>query len=153
MSGKRRSWTTGLDYGKILRFKRAFARRIPMVVNLSIPDELYSQYVEMNKTNPGKAMVQQLKRFAQINPGKRVVILTDEPLAELQRLAEKSLETPEDILKIVSESLHVKHEGVEVKFTEAQRNRMRQDARFWSQDPGVYASKKLQALVDATFGA
>jgi len=124
-----------------------------MVVNLSIPDELYAQYVEMNKTNPGKAMVKQLKRFADVNPSTRVVILQDESLAELQRLAERSLETPRDILSLVEKALTVEGEGVKVKFTDVQRNRMRQDAKFWNEDPGVYASKKLQNMVDTAFGA
>lgn len=124
-----------------------------MVVNLSIPDELYAQYVEMNKTNPGKAMVKQLKRFADVNPSTRVVILQDEVLAELQRLAERSLETPRDILSLVEKALTVEGEGVKVKFTDVQRNRMRQDAKFWNEDPGVYASKKLQNMVDTAFGA
>jgi len=123
-----------------------------MVVNLSIPDELYALYVGMNKTNPGKAMVKQLQRFGDVNPGTRVVILKDESLAELQRLAERSLETPKDILSLVEKALHIEGEGVQVKFTDVQRNRMRQDAKFWNEDPGVYASKKLQTMVDTAFG-
>lgn len=123
-----------------------------MVVNLSIPDDLYAKYVEMNKTNPGKAMVKQLRRFAEVSPSTRVVLLHGKPLAELQRLAEKSLETPEQILKLVDEALHVEEDGVKVRFTEAQRNRMKQDAKFWSTSPGEYASKKLQNMVDTAFG-
>jgi len=123
-----------------------------MVVNLSVPDDLYAHYVEMNKQNPGKAMVKQLQRFSEIRPGARAIVISGDELAELQRLAEKSVETPKDIVKLVSQALHVEEEGVKVKFTEQQRNRMRQDAKFWSQDPGVYASKKLQAMVDTAFG-
>ena len=123
-----------------------------MVVNLSIPDDLYAKYVAMNKTNPGKAMVKQLKRFEDVNPATRVVLLFDEPLAELQRLAERSIESPKDVLQLVKKALTVEKDGVEVKFSEAQRARMRQDAKFWSEDPGVYASKKLQSMVDTAFG-
>lgn len=123
-----------------------------MVVNLSIPDDLYAHYVEMNKQNPGKAMVKQLKRFADVKPGSRCIVVFGDELAELTRLAEKSVETPQDLVKLVSKALHVRGEGVSVKFTEAQRNRMRQDAKFWQKDPGVYASEKLQVMVDTAFG-
>lgn len=124
-----------------------------MVVNLSIPDELYAHYVTQNPQNPGKAMVKQLKRFAGVKPGDRAITVFGDDLAELQRVAARSVETPKQVIKLVEDALTCKGEGIEIRLTDGQRGRIRQDAKFWQQDPGVYASKEVQVIVDARFGA
>lgn len=123
-----------------------------MVVNLSIPDELYADYVKMNPQNPGKAMVKHLKRFVEVRPNGKALVIAGDTLAEVQRIAEKSVDKPEQLLELLKKAMEIKGEGVKISFTDTQRARMRQEAQFWQKDPGVYASEKLQIMVNTGFG-
>lgn len=124
-----------------------------MVLNISIPDEVYAKYVGMNPQNPHKAIQKQLERFAEVTPSSRVVIITGDDLSEIQRAAERSVETPKDVVKLVQEALKVKSEDVEVSLSEGQRNRLRAEAQFWGKSPGEYASAKLKEVMASRFGA
>ena len=124
-----------------------------MVLNISVPDEVYAKYVGMNPQNPHKAIQKQLERFQEVTPGSRVIIVTGDDLSEIQRAAERSVETPADVVKLVREALKVKSEDVEVSLSEGQRNRLRAEAQFWGKTPGEYASNALKEAVASRFGA
>jgi hypothetical protein len=123
-----------------------------MVLSITISDELYAKYVAMNPQNPHKAIQKQLDRFSEVTPGLRAIVLSGDDLSELQRLAQKSVETPKEVVKLVGDALTIQNEGVEVQISEGQRARLRQEASFWGQDPGKYASDALKTAMHARFG-
>jgi hypothetical protein len=124
-----------------------------MVLNLAISDELYAKYVEMNPQNPHKAIQKQLERFQEVKPSSRAIVITGDELSEMQRAAEREVVTSKDVLKLVQEALKVKSEDVEVALSEGQRNRLREEAKFWGQEPGAYASRMLKEAMASRFGA
>jgi hypothetical protein len=123
-----------------------------MVLNISVPDEIYAKYVGMNPQNPHKAIQKQLERFSDVRPGDRAIVVTGDDLSEVQRAAQRSVETPKDIVKLIEEALKVKSEDVEVSLTEGQRNRLRAEASFWGKAPGEYASNALKEAMASRFG-
>jgi hypothetical protein len=123
-----------------------------MVLTITLSDDLYSKYVAMNPQNPQKAIQKQLDRFSEVTPGLRAIVITGDTLSELQRAAQKSVETPAEVLKLVKDALTVEKEGVEVQFSDGQRARLRQEAIFWNQDPGKFASDALRTAMSARFG-
>lgn len=123
-----------------------------MVVTMSIPDELYQHYVQMNPQNPGKALIRQLERFKDVGLEKRVLLLHSGDLAEVQRLAGKTVETPEHLVSLVKDALSINVGDFKVALTEGQRKRLKQNAHFFGKTPEEYGSQQVKEIVAAKFG-
>ncbi len=123
-----------------------------MVLTLSIPDELYQDYVKINPQNPHKAIVRQLERFKTALPSDRGIWVTGKELSEIQRAAGRQVETPEDIERLVTEALKLNFDGIDLKLTAGQRARLTQDATFWGRNPNDYASEIAKELFANRFG-
>lgn len=123
-----------------------------MVINFSIPDEIYQKYVAMNPQNPHKAILKQLDRFQDVRPGDRAIVIAGDDLVSLQRQTQNLVNTPQEVIDLVKNALTVRSEDVNVQLSETQRSRIRQEANFWQKDPGEYASDALKVAVSARFG-
>ncbi len=123
-----------------------------MVVTLSLPDELYQEYVKFNPANPHKAIVKQLERFKDAKQSDRGIWVTGKELEEIQRSAGRSVETPKDIQSLITEALQLKFEGFSVSLSAGQRARLRQDAGFWGKTPEAYASEIARETFSNRFG-
>jgi hypothetical protein len=123
-----------------------------MVVSISIPDDLWEVYVAQNPQNPHRAIVKQLKRFKDVSPADRVVALTGDDLAEVQRISGRQIETVKDLRRLVEDALTLKSDGIKVKITDGQRARIKHEAAFFNRDPEELASEKLEEALHARFG-
>jgi IMP dehydrogenase/GMP reductase len=123
-----------------------------MVVQLSVPDEVYQTYVKYNKTNPHRAMAKQLEKFQTAHPGMRGVYVTGDELAKIQSIADRQVSTPKDLVDIVKSSLTIPVEGIGIELTKGQRERMAQEAQFFSQEPEAYAKQILTEAFRTRFG-
>jgi hypothetical protein len=123
-----------------------------MVVTLSMPDELYQTYVKMNPANPAKGIVKQLERFQDIQQDRRVVFIYGPDLVEMQRLAGRTVESPEQVVALVKDALSINVGDFKVALTEGQRKRLKQNAHFFGRTPEEYGSEQVKEIVAAKFG-
>lgn len=122
------------------------------VISISIPDELYDVFVKQNPQNPHKAIVKHLEKFKEFKFSDRAVVLSGRELEEVQRAAGKTVETPQELLKIVQEALSIDVEGMRIQLTEGQRTRLRHMASFFQQPVEEYGAAKVKEALTAQFG-
>lgn len=123
------------------------------VISISIPDELYETFVKQNPQNPSKAIVRHLDKFKSYSFADRAIMLTGEDLAEVQRAAGRTVETPKEVVSLVREALSIKVEGMGVELSEGQRSRLKQMAAFFNQSPEAYGAAQVKEALTAKLGA
>ena len=118
-----------------------------MLISLSIPDEIYSRYMKHNPQNPTKALIEQLKRFSEISPSERIVILGKGDLAEIQRLAEASIEDAPGVVKFVQKTSQMSVGEVAVELTPTQRELADSRAKFMGMSLSEWLRPVLQTAI------
>ena len=122
------------------------------VRTLSIPDDVDAVYTQHLPANPAKAMSAQLVRFANYGPGDRSLILPIEVIRELERLAQRTFETPQSLLVFLKMLLTVDVEGIEMTLTPGQKARMKQRADFFKRPFNDYAKSEIKQALEGRLG-
>lgn len=123
-----------------------------MLVSLKVPDEVFESYGKHNPQNPRLAMEQALKRFSDIAPNRKAIILTGDDLAKVQEILSVVLEGPSDFMAALRKALTIDVEGVEVAFTESQRKAIVDTARYIGIEPKELIPTKVREGIVKAFG-
>jgi hypothetical protein len=125
------------------------------VVTLSLPDEVYQQYVNMGGASPNKQMVQQLTRFAEFAPQDRVLILSKAEQKEIEGLYGKPVDHKEwpDFFAWMKARASVKIGATEIPLNQAQLKRLASQVYFWKRTHQTEEEAERQFLQQKLGGA
>ena len=123
-----------------------------MIVTLKIPDEVYEAYVEINRTNPHRAMEDILKRFKGVPPEERVLVFSKEQRQRLEKLLQRPIEDMDKFISLVEGLLSISADGVEVVLSEGQRKRMQAEAAFYKREYVEYMQTRLSDILKREVG-
>lgn len=124
-----------------------------MIVELEIPDTVYKQYQKNDPKNPEKALVANLKQFASVGPGDRVVLVGGKDREALEILLERHIANGGELVTFVKEALKLKLDGVELVPNPDILNLIKQQSDFDGRPyPEFLKDKLTQALGIAAQG-
>ncbi len=124
-----------------------------MVVTLSIPDDLYQDYVKMNPQNPHKNMVKQLERFKKIPLASATLVFSPDDMKRLTKTVQLSVESPSQLLDILEKALSLEIDSVKITLSEGQRKRLESNANFFGKTVPEFLSAQAKEAVLNAFGA
>lgn len=124
-----------------------------MIIELEIPDTVYKRYQKHDPKNPEKALVANLKQFAEVGPNDRVVLLGGKDREALEILLERHLGNGSELVTFVREALKLKLDGVELVPNPDILNLIKQQSDFDGREYKDFLTDKLtQALGIAAQG-
>lgn len=118
-----------------------------MVRTLSIPDEVDAVYVKHDPALPGRAMSRQLARFAAYGPNDRHLVLPPELIAEVEKVAQRTFETPEKLLAWIRSLITVDVEGASLELTPSQRAVLKARSDFFRKPYSEYATDAIKEAI------
>jgi hypothetical protein len=120
-----------------------------VIVTLSLPDDLYQEFVDRGGASPNKALVQHIQRFREFTPEKRALIFTDAQRKRLEGLFGEGIDSTsmEKFLLWLERRSTINVEGVEVRLSPAQMKAAEAKAKFWSAKGGEGGASPTAAFV------
>jgi hypothetical protein len=126
-----------------------------VILNISIADGLYQTYAEMpGYHRPHQAIAETLKRFAHINPSDaRAMTITGETRNELERLSGSTIDSAEDLIKVMARLATLKLDGYEIALPEDVTKYYVGQAEFFSREPREWIQEKVVDALKKGAGA
>lgn len=123
-----------------------------MIIELEIPDAVYKKY-QKHSPDPAKAMVGNLKQFAEVGPNDRVVLVGGKDREALEVLLERHISNSAELITFLREALKIRLDGVEIEPNPDILNLIHQQADFDGREYKDFIKDKLsQALSIAAQG-
>jgi hypothetical protein len=127
-----------------------------MLVTLSIPDETYQKYAEMNPEKPVQmAISAQLKRFEDLKLSDRALVVPREERVALERAYGRPIEDFPAFVRWIEGLSSLTVDGFRLQLSDGQRKRLAQEAAAWL--PGrpaeEYVSRRLLNALVSVIGA
>lgn len=119
-----------------------------MLVELVISDGLFKQYQTYNPSDPYKALSFQLRRFADVPPGDRVITIDAENRRKLEALLNESTTDANALVNKVKQLLSIQVEGVQVTLTPATLEYLKDQAEFEAAEPKEFLERKIREGVE-----
>lgn len=123
-----------------------------MIITLSLPDEVHSQYVEHNRANPGKAMEETLKRFAEFKPEDRTLFLTKAQRRRLEAVFQAPTDDMEKVIGRIEELVEIQADKVRIPLSPAQQKKLATEAQFYKKEYPTYARERLSQIIVEQMG-
>lgn len=118
-----------------------------MILRITVPDEVYEAYGQVNPKNPRKVMEDLLVKFAGADPEKKSILVTGDELAALQKILGTSVDSSKGLLEAVRGRLTFEVGGVRVELTEAQRKKLVTQAQAWKKEPTTFIEQQVTDLL------
>ena len=126
-----------------------------MILELTIPDELYEIYKEFDPKDPEKVIVEQLKRHRETSPRGRGLVVPAKQRLELEKFLQKHIETTQELVNSVKTALELSIGDVSVALTPDLLNQIRDRANWNNSNFEEYLVEKapqaLQLVADGAF--
>lgn len=106
-----------------------------MILNITLPDELFARYADRDPKNPRKAIERALEKFVDVHPDDRLLLVPKNVRQELEKLIGKPIESWDKFLSFFKDALSIKAGEVSVPLTEGQIKRLKTQADFFKKDP------------------
>ncbi len=118
-----------------------------MILNISIPDEVYTAYGAYSP-RPHQAIAAQVKRFQGVDPGDpRTLVLSGEVRTQLEKLSGRTIDTPEELVKVVGELARLRIGEAAVELPEETQKYYAGQAEFQGQPPGEWLRSETLRLL------
>lgn len=113
-----------------------------MILEIQIPDELYEKYKSYKPADPEAAITGQLKRFADVKPNDRIVVVDNQTRQRIEKLV-GHIETAVDLENRLREALSLKVEGLDLVIDPDLLWHIEEQARFEGLERKEYMEKKF----------
>ena len=123
-----------------------------MILNITLPDEIFARYADRNPANPRKEIEKVLERFVSFDPSDRLLIVPKDVRQELEKLIGGPIEKWEKFLSIFKDALSIRAGEVLVPLTEGQVKRLKGQADFYKRDPLEYTTDMVKRGLFAFLG-
>lgn len=123
-----------------------------MILQLRLPDEVWEAYLEHSKTNPQRAMEEQLKRFKDVKPEDRTLLLTRAQRTRLEAAWGRPVEDLDKMVSDVEALISIEADKVKIPLTEGQRKRLSTEAKFYKKEFPVYAKTRISDAIRGAIG-
>jgi hypothetical protein len=123
-----------------------------MILNITLPDEIFARYADRNPSNPRKEIEKVLERFVAFDPSDRLLIVPKDVRQELEKLIGGPIEKWEKFLSIFKDALSIRAGEVLVPLTEGQVKRLKGQADFYKRDPLEYTTDMVKRGLFAFLG-
>ncbi len=126
-----------------------------MILNLSVPDEIYLAYGEFKQYHrPHMAMQESLKRFASVDPGDaRTLVVTGKQRDELEKAAGgKAIDDFQQLLKVVKGAAVLKLDALEIPVPAEVLAFWLGNAEFQGREPAQYIREVVVDLLRRAAG-
>lgn len=123
------------------------------LITIRISDETLLKYGSYEPESPEHAIERQLEKFKDHNPGERLLIVTGEKLAELEKALGQQVEDAKQLIKVSTEMLRLKIGEAKVMLSEWQRKRLEQYANHQRKDPTAYLEEVTKQALKEKLGA
>jgi hypothetical protein len=121
-----------------------------LILSIKVSDEAYEQYGRENTKNPREAIEKVIERYAGIGNAK-MILLTGEPLAAIQRLVGQ-IDEPQQLALKVAKVASVKIGSLSFPLTESQLKGIADKAAFYHKSPEAFATEQIQKALQNTLG-
>jgi len=121
-----------------------------MILSLKISDETYEKFGRQNPKNPREAIEKVIENFSDVGSGK-VVILTGEPLAALQKIVGQ-IDEPQQVPLRVAKIASVKIGSLSFPLSESQLKGIADKALFYKQTPEQFATEQINKALRNALG-
>lgn len=124
-----------------------------MILNLSIPDAVYTKYSDYGFHRPHQAIEAQVKRFQNVDPSDaRALVLTGETRNALEKITGRTIDSPEELVKVVAAIAELKIGEEPIAMPVELQAYYRGQAEFHGQEPGKYLRDTCERLLFANAG-
>lgn len=124
-----------------------------MIVTLSIPDDVYKQYVEQSKTNPQRVMEGLLKQFAAVAPSDRTLLLTKAQQKRLEALFQLPIEDFDKAIDRIEHLHQIKAGDALITLTPYQQKRLEGEAVFYKKPYPEYVGERIGTILKQELGS
>jgi hypothetical protein len=121
-----------------------------LILSLKVADETYEKYGRQNTKNPREPIERVIEKYADIGSGK-VVILTGEPLAALQKLIGQ-IDEPQQIALKVEKIASIQIGGLTMPLSESQLKHIKDYSAHQGITPSEYAVREVQKALRNALG-
>lgn len=121
-----------------------------MKINLSIPDDLFEQYVKQHGL-PGtySRMREAIDAYKDVKPSDRVVLLGGDVRRAIEAVFQTTLDSPEKLLKLIQNMNSVKIGDVQMEFSSDQLERLKAQAGFHGRTLEQYIKETVAELKES----
>lgn len=123
-----------------------------MILTLSIPDDVYKQYLEHSKTNPQRVMEGVLKQYAGVAPEDRALVLTKTQRKRLEGVFQLPIEDFDKVIDRVEKLHQARTDEVSTTLTVAQVSRLLSEAKFYNKPYPEYVAGRIKAIISGSLG-
>lgn len=113
-----------------------------MILEIQIPDETFEKYRAYRPADPEGAISAHLKRFEDVRPHDRIIILDHQTRQSLEKLV-GHIEDAQELVNRVTEALSLKVDGVNVVVDPELLWHIEEQARFEGLDKKDYMLQKI----------
>ena len=124
-----------------------------MILNISIPDEVYTAYGEYGYHRPHQAIADQAKRFAHVNPkDARALVMTGKQHDEVEKALGRTVDDVPQLIKQCKAVTSLKIGEVEITLPEELQKAYAGQAEFQGRDPGEWLRGEVVRLLRTNVG-
>lgn len=123
-----------------------------MIINGSCPDADWQDIVAESPTNPLKGLLAKWRRFRDVKPQERILLLKGEQLKRLEADFGKPIENIDEFLVWLEKLKAVYTEDVKVILREGQRKYIQGQADHYKVSFAVKAREIVQSAIDKVLG-
>jgi hypothetical protein len=98
-------------------------------------------------------MVDQLKKFKDIKPADRALVLTKSQRQRLEAIFQAPIEDMDTFLDKIEALVTIQADKVKLTLSESQQKRLSSEAKFYKQEYPPYASKRIKDILNEKLGA
>lgn len=121
-----------------------------MILSVKVADETYEKYGRQNPKNPREPIERVVEKYADVGSGK-VILLTGEPLAALQKLLGQ-IDEPQQLPLKVAQATSVKVGDLLFPLSESQLKGIKDMAAHQAITPEAYATREIQKALRNALG-
>lgn len=123
-----------------------------MLVSLTVPDEVFEKYAKAYPKSARAGMIEQLRRFQDISPTTREVLLHGEPLSRIEKAMGKPVEDPAKFASDIEAAYTINMGDFKITLTPSQRKRLVAESAFYKENAGTYLSRRLGSFLAKVIG-
>lgn len=124
-----------------------------MILNISIPDDVYTAYGEFGYHRPHQAIADQVKRFALVNPkDARTLVVTGTQRDAIEKALGRTVDSPEELIKQCMAVAALKIGDEEIILPEELQKAYAGQAEFQGRPPGEWLREEVVRLMRLNVG-
>lgn len=123
-----------------------------MILTLSVPDDVYKQYLEHSKTNPQRVMEGVLKQYAGVAPGDRALVLSKAQQKRLEGIFQLPIEDFDKTIDRIERLHQLETDSARVSLTPSQVSMLLSEAKFYKKSYSDYVRDRIGTLINEALG-